>query len=107
MALLGTHYPIVVQGQTLDGNGTSRSAPAWAALSSQINDYRASLGKPTLGFLNPRLYNDPAVRAALVDVKKGSNPGCSTPGFPAVDGWDPVTGLGSMNFTALRLTLGS
>jgi hypothetical protein len=29
----------------------------------------------------------------LNDITNGTNLGCSTPGFSAVPGWDPVTGL--------------
>ncbi|KAI9450435.1 subtilisin-like protein [Lactarius psammicola] len=52
--------------------------------------------KPPLGFLNPRLYDDG--RTGLNDITSGSNPGPGTDGFPAVVGWDPVTGLGTPNF---------
>ncbi|KDQ18021.1 hypothetical protein BOTBODRAFT_104857, partial [Botryobasidium botryosum FD-172 SS1] len=30
----------------------------------------------------------------LNDITMGGNQGCGTPGFTAVPGWDPVTGLG-------------
>jgi hypothetical protein len=36
----------------------------------------------------------------------GSNPGCSTNGFPAKAGWDPVTGLGTPNFAKLKAAVG-
>jgi tripeptidyl-peptidase-1 len=35
------------------------------------------------------------------DITKGTNPGCGTLGFSASKGWDPVTGLGTPNFTSL------
>lgn len=28
----------------------------------------------------------------LKDITNGTNPGCGTKGFSAVEGWDPVTG---------------
>lgn len=31
-------------------------------------------------------------------VVNGSNPGCGTLGFQAVEGWDPATGLGTPNY---------
>jgi hypothetical protein len=31
----------------------------------------------------------------MKDVTKGNNPGCGTSGFAAVEGWDPLTGLGT------------
>ena len=32
---------------------------------------------------------------------QGNNPGCNTAGFTAVQGWDPITGLGTPNFERL------
>ena len=37
------------------------------------------------------------------DIVNGSNANCKSGGFKAVPGWDPVTGLGSPDFKALRL----
>ncbi|CEJ95160.1 hypothetical protein VHEMI10658 [[Torrubiella] hemipterigena] len=85
--------------------GTSASSPIVAGLLSQMNDYRATLKLPMLGFINPRLYNDPKVHAALNDITSGRNRGCGTNGFSAEKGWDPVTGLGSLNFAKLRAAL--
>jgi tripeptidyl-peptidase-1 len=61
----------------------------------QINEERLAGGKSTVGFVNPVLYANPNV---LNDITKGSNPGCGTDGFSAVDGWDPATGLGTPNY---------
>jgi hypothetical protein len=46
--------------------------------------------------LSPQAFND---------ITTGSNPGCSTNGFSAAKGWDPVTGMGSPNFPALKKAL--
>jgi len=54
-----------------------------------------SSGKAPVGFVNPVLYEHPEV---FRDIVKGSNPGCYTGGFEAVEGWDPVTGLGTPDF---------
>lgn len=105
VAMLGRNVDMIYNGENWLGEGTSASAPIMAGLVTQINDYRLSLGKPSLGFLNPRLYTDANVRAALRDITSGSNPGCGTNGFTAQKGWDPVTGLGSFEFTALRKAL--
>ncbi|KAF9282369.1 hypothetical protein BGZ68_006004, partial [Mortierella alpina] len=59
-------------------------------------------GKPTMGFLNPRLYKH---AASLNDITTGSNPGCNTNGFPAMAGWDPITGLGTLNFAKMKTAL--
>jgi tripeptidyl-peptidase-1 len=55
-------------------------------------------GKGPIGFINPTIYEYPWV---LNDITKGSNRGCGTSGFTAVEGWDPVTGLGTPNFPKL------
>jgi tripeptidyl-peptidase-1 len=49
-----------------------------------------------LGFLNPWIYS--GGYKTLTDVKKGSSYGCGTEGFPAMEGWDAVTGFGTPNF---------
>ncbi len=106
IALVGEYYDIVLNGGTQRVYGTSASSPAWAALVSLINDYRLSNGKTSLGFLNPLLYGNSAARSALIDITSGHNRGCGQYGFPAAEGWDPTTGLGTMNFGKLRQALG-
>lgn len=105
ISLVGEYYDIVLNGGTEQVYGTSASSPAWAALISLINDYRLSIGKSSLGFLNPMLYGNSAARSALIDITNGNNRGCGTNGFPAASGWDPTTGLGTMNFAKLRKAL--
>ncbi|CEJ87305.1 hypothetical protein VHEMI04372 [[Torrubiella] hemipterigena] len=102
VAMIGTPIPIVYKGDDYQAQGTSASTPIFAALITQINDYRIANGKSALGFINKRLYTDKTVRAAFRDITSGSNPNCGTGGFNATKGWDPVTGLGSIDFAALR-----
>ncbi|KAI9442972.1 subtilisin-like protein [Lactarius indigo] len=90
---------IVEDAQTFFVSGTSCSTPTVAGIISLLNDYRLSIGKNALGFLNPWLYSFGL--EGLRDVTSGSNPGCGTDGFSAVVGWDPVTGLGTPDFLAL------
>lgn len=106
VALVGEYYDIIINGSTIRAYGTSASSPAWAALISQINDYRINEGKSTLGFLNPLIYGSTTVRATFNDITVGNNRGCDSNGFPAAAGWDPTTGLGTMNFGKLRQALG-
>ncbi|KAH9054782.1 subtilisin-like protein [Lactarius vividus] len=80
--------------------GTSCSAPTVAGIISLLNDYLITNGRPPLGFLNIRLYDDGF--SGLNDITSGSNPGCGTDGFSAVPGWDPVTGLGTPDFEKLQ-----
>jgi len=78
--------------------GTSLSAPIWGSIITLINEERTAIGKGPVGFINPVLYANPGV---FNDIKNGSNPGCGGPGFAAVEGWDPVTGLGTPKYPAL------
>jgi tripeptidyl-peptidase-1 len=100
VSLVSQLYDIILNGGTEQVYGTSASSPSFAALISVINDYLLSNGGSTLGFINPLLYGDG--RAALWDVTQGYNPGCDSDGFPAAEGWDPTTGLGTLNFAKLR-----
>ncbi len=82
--------------------GTSAAAPLWAALLALSNEEAVSLGKPTLGYINPTLYNmasKPATYAAdFNDIQDGSNNnywGTNTNIYKAVAGYDLCTGLGS------------
>ena len=82
--VLGSFFP---QGET----GTSLSAPIFASIMTMINQERTNAGKGPVGFINPVMYKHPEV---FNDITLGSAPGCHTPGFSAVEGWDPTTGLG-------------
>ncbi|KAH9061848.1 subtilisin-like protein [Lactarius deliciosus] len=70
-----------------------------AGIFSLLNDYSISKGHGPLGFLNGWLYGSGL--PGLNDIISGSNPGCNTDGFTAIAGWDPVTGLGTPDFTKL------
>lgn len=74
---------------------------------SQVNAARLAAGKSALGWINPSLY---ALASSIVlnDVTSGINNCvandifCCTQGFHATSGWDPVTGIGSVNYTAFQ-----
>ncbi|KAH9033855.1 subtilisin-like protein [Lactarius hengduanensis] len=91
---------IVLGGKIEHVDGTSGSTPTVAGIISLLNDYLISKGSRPLGFLNPWLYG--TGRLGLNDITSGSNPGCNTDGFPAITGWDPVTGLGTLDFEKLE-----
>ncbi|KAH9012922.1 subtilisin-like protein [Lactarius hengduanensis] len=99
IALQAMRFPIVVKGELRRSRGTSCSTPTAAGIISLLNDYRISNGRSPLGFLNIWLYS--VLLPGLNDITSGSNPGCNTDGFSAVPGWDPVTGLGSLDFERL------
>lgn len=93
-----TGLAIYTSGEWTLGGGTSASAPLWAAIMA-IADQMA--GHP-LGFVNPALYKLAASSAYTRDfhaITVGDNtfdsPGLHVQGYPAVRGWDPVTGLGT------------
>ena len=88
-------------------SGTSCSAPSFAAVVALLNDARMSIGKSSLGWINPLLY---ANADAFNDIVTGSNAGCAVDsskgylgtGFQCSPGFDPVTGLGSPIFAKLK-----
>lgn len=83
--------------------GTSFAAPMWAGYLALANQQGAQNGMPTLGFINPSIYQDGLganYGTYFHDITSGSN------GFPAVVGYDLVTGWGSPNGSALIDALG-
>ncbi|KAJ3796567.1 subtilisin-like protein [Lentinula aff. detonsa] len=99
----GDKIQIIQSGEVGPVAGTSASSPIFASVVALLNDELLSNGKPPLGFMNPWIYAHPE---AFYDITNGSNPGCGTAGFPALKGWDPVTGVGSPNYQAMRKALG-
>ncbi|KAF8258951.1 peptidase S8/S53 domain-containing protein [Lactarius quietus] len=97
------NYYIISNNQPFLAIGTNCATSTAASIISLLNDYRISKGRKPLGFLNLWLYGHG--RKGLYDVISGSNPGCGTNGFPAIAGWDPVTGLGTPDFLLLQYTL--
>lgn len=98
MAANGDNIAVYVEGELVTEGGTSASSPIFASLVNRIIEERIKVGKGPLGFINPVLYQHPEV---LNDIKNGSNPGCGTTGFDAVEGWDPVTGWGTPDYSKL------
>ncbi len=75
------------------GAGTSVSTPVVAGMVAMLNGKRLDAGKSPLGFLNPLLYAHPE---AFFDVLDGNN------GFPTAPLWDPVSGMGTINYQKLE-----
>jgi subtilase family serine protease len=80
--------------------GTSASAPLWAGVIAIANQMA---GHP-LGFINPGFYKlgqSSNYTQDFHDITNGNNSvnskGVKVPGYPAVPGWDPATGLGTPN----------
>jgi tripeptidyl-peptidase-1 len=78
--------------------GTSCATPAASGIIAALNDARLAAGKSSLGFLNPMLYSL-AGTDSFQDITTGSNSGCLfSSGWPATEGWDAATGLGTLNY---------
>jgi subtilase family serine protease len=109
ISAIGHNCMISSGGQLEAVGGTSCSSPIAGAVFALLNqDSISASGKP-LGFLNPLIYKAVASQPSTFnDVLTGDNictedgctPGCT--GFLATKGWDPVTGVGSPNYSALK-----
>jgi subtilase family serine protease len=88
-------------GQLGNSAGTSAAAPLWAAFTSLVNEQAAADGLPTVGFLNPALYEiaqGPNYNGCFHDVVTGNNTNTYSANlFKAGPGYDNCTGLGSPN----------
>jgi kumamolisin len=90
-----TGYQVIVDGQPQPIGGTSAVAPLWAGLIARL----AQATGTRFGLLQPLLYAGvtPGVGApGFNDIVEGDNGA-----YKAGPGWDPCTGLGSPNGTAL------
>jgi hypothetical protein len=88
-------------------DGTSASSPAVAGLVSLLNGHLLAAGRSQLGFLNPLLYAAYSKDESIFnDVTIGdtscTRDYCMKYGFTAGKGWDPVAGLGSLNYERLK-----
>jgi len=100
VSALAYSYLAAMHGKIITASGTSASAPVVAAVVSMLNNERLNMGKETLGFINPILYRH---RHAMNDVVTGGMGGCGVAeAYRAVEGWDPVTGLGSLDYDRWR-----
>lgn len=110
-------YLTVLNGTATWNGGTSAAAPVVAAIIALVNDARFRAGQPAVGFANPWLYK--MAGQALNDITTGQALGCAgvdlqtdedVPGagiipyasWNATVGWDPVTGLGTPDFTRMK-----
>ncbi|OAA73082.1 Peptidase S8/S53, subtilisin/kexin/sedolisin [Akanthomyces lecanii RCEF 1005] len=109
VAALGDNGLVVAQGNATLSGGTSMSAPIVASIFNRINDVRMNAGKGPIGFANPALYDAASIDGFYNDVTEGDQSlggifsdrgfsACGNNGFSAVQGWDPVSGLGTPNY---------
>jgi kumamolisin len=95
-------YAVFVGGKSQNIGGTSAVAPLWAGLLARINQ---KVGKP-VGFINALIYA-PGAASAFHDVTQGNNDIYNDlkGKFPAGMGWDPCTGQGTPDGTAVLAVL--
>jgi subtilase family serine protease len=110
-AALHDGYIIVTNGQATPTGGTSAAAPSFAGMITLLNQYQVAQGFQATagqGNLNPNLYRmAQSTTNVFHDVVEGNNVvpcaqgtlDCSTGsyGYYAGPGYDPVTGLGSVD----------
>jgi hypothetical protein len=112
ISLAGISYVVVIGGTSFSVSGTSASCPAVAGFISNINAARLAIGKGSVGWINPTLYTKGS--SFVNDITSGNikcvaDGTCCSTGFYATAGWDPATGLGSVNYgkmSSLFLALG-
>jgi kumamolisin len=85
-------YSILLHGHSEVVGGTAAATPFWAGLIVLINQ---ALGKP-VGYINPTIYTKFGPARVFRDVTEGNNGN-----YSAGPGWDPVTGWGSPDGSAL------
>ena len=98
-----TGYSIYYKGVWHVYGGTSTAAPLWAGFTALVNQQRTALGKGSVGFLNPWVYQIGAsahYATNFHDITLGSNLY-----YPAAVGYDNATGWGSFNGAHLLDTL--
>ncbi|MGA2716035.1 MAG: protease pro-enzyme activation domain-containing protein, partial [Bryobacteraceae bacterium] len=108
-------YMITYQGSVGAVAGTSAASPSLSGIVALLNQYQVSNGfqqQPGLGNINPQLYRlAQSAPAAFHDITSGNNivpcaqgtPSClaGSYGYSAGPGYDPVTGLGSVDANSL------
>ncbi|KAI4629381.1 uncharacterized protein J4E87_003645 [Alternaria ethzedia] len=113
VAAQGLGFQVVDKGRLSSVGGTSASAPVFASVVALLNNARVAAGMPSLGFLNPWIYEQGY--KGLNDIVDGGSRGCTGrsiySGLPtalvpyaswnATEGWDPVTGYGTPDFEQL------
>ena len=89
---------VVIGGTDSAVGGTSLATPIWAGIATIADQYSGG----RLGLLNPSLYAiaaGPNYVRDFHDIESGNN------GYPAVAGWDPLTGLGTPRVASLLVNL--
>mgnify|MGYP003880592577 CR=1 FL=1 len=117
VALLAHNIDTIVNQALYPGSGTSASAPLFAGMVARIMQARLDKGLAPLGLLNVQLYQlADKPTSPFNDITVGDNHctgiygpqqnhTCCPYGFTATTGFDPLTGLGSVDFPLLFAAL--
>jgi len=117
--MLGTNFPVIINGLTYEMCGTSASSPLFASFVSLLNSVRMSDNSAItegLGWLNPMLWSagnnvtfSGSDNVIFTDVISGDNMCCEgqnphtvtccESGYTTTTGWDPLTGWGEITYT--------
>lgn len=113
VSLFAHNYAVVDDGVLEPVDGTSASTPVMAAFTVLVNYKRLAAGGSRIGWLNPFLYSYYTLFTKDIETGGANNctalfgynyttqtalSTCCVEGYYTVKGWDPVTGLGSVNF---------
>lgn len=102
IAAFSSDVRIVYHGRDEGVGGTSCASPTAAGIFALLNDLRIQNGLPTLGFMNPFIYQTAESHPdAFTDVTSGQNSHSCCTGFKAAPGWDAITGWGLPNYSTL------
>ena len=113
VAMVGDNVLVIADGGVLypGEGGTSCAAPLWAGFTALVNQQGASVGHPSVGFINPTLYalsKSQYYNSVFNDVTNGNNTWSASPNqFYAVTNYDLCTGLGTPGGTNLIAALTS
>jgi len=106
VALTGDNVWVIYNNGSADTFvGTSCAAPLWAGFTALVNQQAVAGGKPTVGFINPAIYElgrESSYTSNFHDITIGNNTwGGSPANFYATPGYDLCTGWGTPNGTNL------
>jgi tripeptidyl-peptidase-1 len=112
ISLIAVEYNVAVDASLITVYGTSASSPVMGGMTSLANYQRKLKGYSTMGWMNPFLYAyaKEIVLNDIVNHDKNNccaghgSVNCCQEGFPAAEGWDPVTGILLFLFSLLSLS---
>lgn len=105
LSAAGHKYYVIVGNGGGPASSSGASTSTVAGMMSLVNVARLRGGGNSIGWINPILYSKAALFTNDVTVGKNnctSSDVCCGEGFNATSGWDPVSGLGTLDFAKFR-----